>query len=302
MGRIIRLAAAVAIAAALACGPAPAAAEYQLVGFINEQNVYIDTDRLQYYVDPRTNEVYYDIWTMNVYSDTGRANMIKRVKEMRQYNRDWDNFNHALVHKYFRMDKAALKDVGFVLLTKDNRILELGEIPPDKVNWTPVNPRTLDDDIYKRIKLYEDAYREKMVERSVRNRYKVVGNNGMMTISIDTANAKFFRDSYSGNVYADVWIRLDLSEEYAAAMVAERKQKGGSLKGWNYLGYIINKGCFDFRQNRVKMYSFAYYTRQGALLETVEHQADMLDNWQQPIPESTGEYIFQRVKEYMTGE
>ncbi len=105
-------------------------------------------------------------------------------------------------------------------------------------------PKTVNDDIYKRIKLYEDAYREKMVERSVRDRYKVIGNNIRMTASVDTADARFFRDPYSGKVYAEVWLRLEKLE--------------------------------DKEENRT--------------------------DWQQPIPESWGEYLFVQVRMLMTGE
>ncbi|HWQ60976.1 MAG TPA: hypothetical protein VN521_01620 [Negativicutes bacterium] len=298
--RLVRLAAAASVAAALVFGVVPAAAEYQLVGFISQQNVYMDTDRLQYFIDPQTNQPYYDVWTKNVYNEAGRQEVIKKVKAMGQYNQDWDNFQYALLHKYYRLDKASFKDIGFVMMTRDDRILELGEIPPDRVTWEAVAPKSLDDNIYKRVKLYEDAYRDMMIDRSVRNRYKVVGNNGRMTASVDTANAKFFRDPYSGNVYAEVWLRVDLDEESVAVKLTERKKKGGSLKGWDYLGYLVDKSYYDFQQNRVLLYGIAYYTKQGALLETIEQPSELRKEWQQPIPGSWGEYIFVRVKAFMT--
>jgi hypothetical protein len=299
---IKRLAAAAAVCAALLAGPSPAAAEYQLVGFISQHHVYMDTDSLQYYIDPQGNSLYYDVWTKNVYSEEGRAEMIRKVKALGNYSPDWDNLHYSLVHKYFRLDKASYKIVGAVAMTKDDRILELGEAPPEKIPWEAVAPKTVDDDIYKRIKLYEDAYREKMVERSLRDRYQVIGNNIRMTASVDTANAKFFRDPYSGKVLAEVWVRIDFSKEEAAAMLASRRKQGSSLKGWEHLGYMIDKAYYDFAQKRLLRYGMLFYTRQGALLEKLEDKVENRTEWEQPIPESWGEYIFVQVKRLMTGE
>lgn len=301
-GTVTRLAAAAAVCAALLAGPSPAAAEYQLVGFISQHHVYMDTDSLQYYIDPQGNSPYYDVWTKNVYSEEGREEMIRKVKAMGNYSPDWDNLHYSLVHKYFRLDKASYKIVGAVAMTKDDRILELGEAPPEKIPWEAIVSKTVDDDIYKRIKLYEDAYREKMVERSLRDRYKVIGNNIRMTASVDTANARFFRDPYSGKVLAEVWVRLDLSEEEVAAMLASRRQKGNPAKGWEHLGYMIDKAYYDFAQKRLLRYGMLFYTRQGALLEKLEDKEENRTDWEQPIPESWGEYIFVQVKRLMTGE
>ncbi len=101
-----------------------------MVGFISQHRVYMDTDSLQYYIDPRGNSLYYDVWTKNVYSGEGRAEMIRKVKAMGNYSPDWDNLHYSLVHKYFRLDKASYKIVGAVAMTKDDRIPELGEAPP----------------------------------------------------------------------------------------------------------------------------------------------------------------------------
>lgn len=302
-GRQVRLAVTLVMAVVLAASVAPVAAEYQLVGFINLQDVYMDTDSLKYFIDPQTNQPYYDVWTKNVYSEAGRQDMIRKVKAMGQYNQEWDNLQYALVHKYYRLDKASFKDIGFVLMTKDNKILELGELPLDKVvTWDAVVPKTLDDSIYKRIKLYEDAYRDLMIDRSVRNRYKVINNNEGLTVAVDTANAKFFRDPYSGNVYADVWLRVDLSEEAVAARLAGRKQQGKPLKGWKYLGYFVDKCYYDFQQNRLLFYGAVHYTKQGTLLESIEQPVEQRKNWESPIPDSWGEVLFRSVKAYMTGE
>jgi hypothetical protein len=290
------------VLAVLTGGLPPAAAEWQLVGFIDEQNVYMDTDRLQYFIDPQTNDLYYDVWTKNVYSEAGRADMIRKIKAMGQYTKDFDNLGHAMVHKYYRLDRGSFKDVGFVLLTKGDRILELGEVPPGKVAWEAIRPKSVEDSIYKRVKLYEDAYREKMIGRSLRDRYQVIGNNIKMTASVDTANAKFFRDPYSGNHYAEVWLRLDFSEEAALAMLKERREKGVPTKGWSYLGYMVDKSYYDFSQNRVLVNSMAFYTRQGALLESHDSPPESRSSWQQPIPESWGEHLFTQVRKFMTGE
>ncbi|MDT8901979.1 hypothetical protein [Anaeroselena agilis] len=301
-GAATRLAAAVAVCAALLAGPSPAAAEYQLVGFISQHHVYMDTDSLQYCIDPQGNRPYYDVWTKNVYSEEGREEMIRKVKALGYYSPEWEELRYSLVHKYFRLDKASYKIVGVVAMTKDDRILELGEAPPERIPWEAIVPKTVDDDIYKRIKLYEAAYQETMVERSLRDRYKVIGNNIRMTASVDTANARFFRDPYSGKVYAEVWLRLDLSGEEAAAMRAARKEQGRPLRGWEHLGYIIDKGYYDFAQNRMQHYGMYSYTRQGALLERLEDKEENRTDWQQPIPESWGEYLFVQVKKFMTGE
>ncbi len=301
-GAMLRLAAATAVCAALLAGPSPAAAEYQLVGFISQQHVYMDTDSLQYYIDPQGNRPYYDVWTKNVFSEEGRTEMIRKAKAAGNYSPEWENLHYTLVHKYFRLDKASYKIVGAVAMTRDDRILELGEAPPEKIPWEAIAPKTVDDDIYKRIKLYEDAFREKMVERSLRGRYQVIGNNIRMTASVDTANARFFRDPYSGKMLAEVWVRIDFSREEAAAMLASRRKQGLSLRGWEHLGYMIDKAYYDFDQKRLLRYGMLFYTHQGALLEKLEDKVENRTDWEQPIPESWGEYIFIQVKRLMTGE
>jgi hypothetical protein len=301
-GTVMRLAAAAAVCATLFAGPSPAAAEQQLVAFISQQHVYMDTDSLQYYIDPQGNRPYYEVWTKNVYSEEGKAEVIRKVKAMGYYTPDWDNFQYSLVHKYYRLDKASFKDVGFVMMTGDDRILELGEVPPDRLPWVAILPRSVEDEVYRRIKLYEDAYQEKMVNRSVRDRYQVIGNNIRMTASVDTANARFFRDPYSGKVLAEVWVRIDFSGEEAAKLLADRKRKGSPVRGWEHLGYMIDKAYYDFAQKRLLRYDMSFYTRQGALLEKLETPEAFRTDWEQPIPESWGEYIFVQVRKLMTGE
>lgn len=302
--RLMRLAGRGLVAAvlvALACRPLPAAAEYQLVGFIEEQKVYMDTDRLQYFIDPQTNRIYYDVWTKNVYSDIGKDEMIRKIKAMGEYTKDWDNFAYALIHKYYRPDRAEFKDIGFAFMTKDDRILELGEVPLDAVKWTPVQPKTLDDDIYIRVKLYEDAYRDKMISRSVKNRYKVIAASPSMIASVDNANIKFVRDKYSGRQFADVWVRVDIGEEKVRGWLADRKKKGKPIKGWTHLGYIVDKAYYDFEKGQVLHYGMAFYTNHGVLLESMEHAPELLTNWEQPIPGSWGEEVLLQVRKYMTG-
>lgn len=85
-------------------------------------------------------------------------------------------------------------------------------------------------------------------------------------------------------------------------MLASRRKQGSSLKGWEHLGYMIDKAYYDFAQKRLLRYGMLFYTRQGALLEKLEDKVENRTEWEQPIPESWGEYIFVQVKRLMTGE
>ncbi|MDR3563990.1 MAG: hypothetical protein P4N59_21490 [Negativicutes bacterium] len=284
---------------ALCILPAGAAAEYQLVGFVDQQNIYMDTDRLQYFVNPQTNELYYDVWTKNVYSESGKAEMLQKIKVMGQYRTEWDNLEYCLIHKYYRTDKGQFKDIGFVFMTNDGKILEIGEVSQERVDWTPIKPQSAEDGIYYRVKLYEDANNDVMIKRSVRSRYKVINSTGRITESIDTANAKFFKDTYSGNVIAEVWLRVDMSGEAVKGEWDSRKQKGLPIKGWELLGYVVEKYYLDFERSKSLLYSVTYCTKQGAVLQTFEMPLEKRIDWQQPIPGSLWEKTFFETKKYM---